>query len=697
MKFGLSLAGRELEIEVNSAAAQSDGAVLARYGDTVVLATSVSSKENIENLNFTPLSVEYREKTYAAGKIPGGFYRREGKPSEREVLTARVIDRSLRPLFPNGYFEDTQIVVWTLSADEENDPDIIGINAAAASLAISDIPFDDIVGAVRVGYANDNFVLNPRSNSEKEMLDITVSATDKSIVMVEGRANFISEKLFVDALKFAFENIKPIVRLIKMVKDSVGKPKRKFKAMLPSDGVKSKIRELGIEDIIRLPTKNQRREARRKLEEIIVERIDKLIDDSSLSDNEKIGIALQTAEELEREIIRKMVVEDGKRIDGRGYDDIREIFAKVGVLPRTHGSAIFKRGETQALTTVTLGSTEDAQLIEIFGATEPDQFKRFMFHYNFPPFSTGEVKPIRAPGRREIGHGALAEKALLPVIPKEDRFPYTIRVVSDILESNGSSSMASVCGGSLGLFDSGVPVSEHIAGVAMGMIMAERPIILTDILGDEDHIGDMDFKIAGSQRGITAVQMDIKTSGISYELLAEAVKKAREAHGKILKIMEETISKPREHISIWAPRYSWVTVKPEKIANLIGPTGRNVKFITSETDSKIDVKQDGRVLVFAPDEARLRKTIELIELYTQDVEVGKIYTAKVRKIIEDRGALLEFLPMGGFGFLHISQLVPKGRVSKVSEAIKIGDEVKVKVVKIENDGKIEVSRRFDTQ
>lgn len=688
VKGGKEIAGRNFEFTVGGYAEQADGAVTLKYGDTVVLATCVATGKPIIGTGFLPLTVEYREKTYAAGKIPGGFYKREGRLTEKETISARLIDRALRPLFPKGFSEEVQVVVWTLSADGENDPDFLGISASSCALTLSDIPFFEPVGAVRVGF-KDRFILNPKTQEKIENLDIVVAGTEDAIVMVEGRAKFFPDEKFAQALKFAHSAIKEIIALQKMLASSYGKKKRDFKAILPTDELKERIcKVVDVEGILSLPSKAERRGAEREAMETLRNKIDELIPDEELVEDEKVGLASMALDEIKREIMRAWILQ-GKRIDGRSFDDIRQTTCEVGVLPRTHGSSIFKRGETQALVTVTLGSTEDVQFIE---ALESESFKRFMLHYNFPPFATNEVKPIRGPSRREIGHGVLAERALSPIIPDDDTFPYTIRVVSDILESNGSSSMASVCGGSLALHDAGVPVLGHIAGVGMGLVKTDDGfIILTDILGDEDHVGDMDFKVAGSETGIVAIQMDLKTHGITFEIIHSALMKAKSARIKIIEKMKRTIAKPREHLSAWAPRYMKVSISPDKIGILIGPSGRNIKAVIAATDSKIDIKDDGKVIVFAPDEDKLKKAIKLIEYYTQDIEEGKVYMGRVKKVLDD-GVLMELMPSGTWAFLPIAHIDRKW-IRKITDVLKVGDEALVKVLRIEADGRIVVSRK----
>lgn len=691
MRFGMKFEGEDFEVQIGEVAIHADGAALLRYGDTVVLSTVVSSKKNVAGIDFLPLTVEFREKSYAVGEIPGGFYKREGKPNEREILSSRLIDRSVRPLFASGYVEDTQVISYALSADKEHDPDVAAINATAIALLISDIPFFIPVAAVKVGMKDGKFIINPKREEEKQELELVVAGTETGIVMVEGRANFIPEEKFIDAIYFAHKYIRKLIDFQKKIAGIFGKPKKEYKPITYSEEVIEKIaNKIDIKDIVLEPSKYQRRLKEVATLESLKKELDYFVPPSDrFSDEERFSILSQSFFELQRRFIRKMILEEKKRIDGRGPDDIREIEIKLGVLPRAHGSAIFRRGETQALVSATLGTPRDVQLVEYFGVE--GEKKRFMLHYNFPPFSSGEVKPIKGPSRREIGHGYLAEKALAPLIPPEDKFPYTIRVVSDILSSNGSTSMASVCGGSLALFDAGVPVPFHVAGVAMGVIKeGDEYEVITDILGDEDHIGDMDFKLAGSREGISAVQMDLKTFGLSFEIIKDAVMRAKRAREKILDIMYNEISTPK-HLSPYAPRFSKLKIDTDKIAALIGPAGRNIKQIVDITKADIEIEQDGTIKIFAQDERSLNQAIELINYYTSDIEEGKIYKAKVKRILPN-GALVQLLPSYQYAFVHISHVDVK-RISRVVDAIKPNEEIEVKVIKIEEDGRILVSRK----
>lgn len=693
MRIGTKIDGVDLEVIVGEVAGQADGASMVRYNDIVVFTAATSSKTNVPGVDFLPLTVEFREKSYAVGEIPGGFYKREGKPTEKEILVSRLIDRSVRPLFPDGYVEDTQIISYVLSSDGSNMEDIIAINTTAIALLVSDIPFYIPVAAVRIGMVGDKFVVNPTRDDERKTLDLVVAGNEQGFVMVEGRANFIPEEKFLKALDLAHQKIKEIINFQKKVLEVAGKPKREFKPITFSEEIIQKISsKYDYRDVVLQTNKKSRREKEKQILEEILKNLDEFYPkDENFSDEERKAIVQHSFFEYIRRGIRRTIVLEKRRIDGRGPDDIREINVQLGVLPRAHGSAIFTRGETQALVSVTLGTPKDIQTVEFFGVASEVETKRFMLHYNFPPFSSGEVKPIKGPSRREIGHGYLAEKALAPLIPDEEKFPYTIRVVSDILSSNGSTSMASVCGGSLALFDAGVPVPHHVAGVAMGVITEpEGYEVITDILGDEDHIGDMDFKIAGSKNGISAVQMDLKVFSISPEILADAVSRAKKARDKIIDLMTDHISSPKT-ISVYAPKFSKVKIDVDKIGSLIGPNGRNIKMIVEKTKSDVEIDQDGNVKVFAPNEQKLRETLDLINYFTADVEVGKTYKAKVKRILPN-GALVQLIPSLQYAFMHISQVDTK-RISKVTESLKPNEEIEVKVTKIEEDGRILVSRR----
>ncbi len=676
--------GRKLTLETGQLAKQSDGAVLARYGDTVVLATVVAAKKQSEGIDFIPLTIDYQEKAYSAGKIPGGFFKREGKPSEKEILTSRLIDRPLRPLIPKGFFYETQGIVSVLSYGDENISDVLGIIAMSSAMMVSDIPFNGPVGAVRVGILDGKLVANPGlMESERLDLNLVVAATEDAIVMVEGGGNEVSEEQLLEALQFAHEEIKKTIHVQHEIRNIAGKKKREIIENPPDMELISNIERYAMEKIkecIRIPGKQQRQSA-----------LDILLEETINAINPEKDRAREISmifNELEKKFVRSMILNEGIRADGRKPDEIRPIYCMVGILPKTHGSALFVRGETQALSAVTLGTHEDEQKIE---SLEGETFKSFMLHYNFPPFSVGEVKPLRSPGRREIGHGALAERGLKPVIPPKEVFPYTIRVVSDILESNGSSSMATVCAGTLALMDAGVPIKKPVAGIAMGLIKeGDRYVILTDILGLEDHLGDMDFKVTGTEDGITAFQMDVKVRGISGEIMKQALEKARIGRLYILEKMREVIQEPRKELAPHAPRIYTIQIKPEKIRDVIGTGGKIIRGIIDQTGVKIDIEDNGVINIASNDEASARKAIDIIKGIVEEPEVGKIYLGKVKRIV-DFGAFVEILP-GTEGLLHISEIAHK-RISKVTDVLKEGDEVLVKILEIDKLGRIKLSRK----
>ncbi len=684
--FSTELSGRVLAIEAGKVAKQASGAVTVSYGDTVVLVSTVSSDQMREGVTFLPLTVDYQEMLYAAGKIPGSFFRREiGRPSEKETLTSRLIDRPLRPLFPKGYRYQTQIIATVLSVDQENDPDILAMIGASAALEVSDIPFAGPVAAVRVGRINGQLVLNPTSGQlANSDINIVVAGTKDAIVMVEGGGQIVPEEVMLEAIFFAHEGMQPILRLQTELREAVGNPKRIVPEVAEDEALKARIIEAGGDSIRGAVTCAVKKERSAKLRAIEQNVLSALSADYA-GREEEIKDLLYT---VEKEAVREMIVKERRRIDGRGFKDIRPISCETGVLPRTHGSALFTRGETQILAVLTLGTSEDEQRIEsLNGAT----FKRFMLHYNFLPFSVGEVRMMRGPGRRDIGHGALAERALSSVLPTPEEFPYTIRIVSDVLESNGSSSMATVCGGSLSLMDAGVPAKTMVAGIAMGLIIeGEEVIILTDILGDEDHLGDMDFKVAGTDQGITALQMDIKIKGLTKEIMKAALEQAREARLFILEKMREVIEQPRETLSIYAPKIISIQINPDRIRDLIGPGGKVIRQITGETGAKIEVEDDGTVRIVSPNDAVLQRAIKWIKDVTCEPEVGALYLGKVKKIV-DFGAFVEILP-GTDGLIHISQLDTE-RVQKVSDVLREGDEVLVKVIEIDSQGRIKLSRK----
>jgi polyribonucleotide nucleotidyltransferase len=677
--------GREFELETGRLAKQANGAVLARYEGTAVLATVVAGKDRIEGEDFLPLTVNYQERAYAAGRIPGGYFKREGRPSEKEVLTSRLIDRPIRPLIPKDFTYPMQIIVTVLSADQDNDPDVLSVTAASAALCVSDIPFDGPLAAVRVGRINGEFVCNPvRSELERSDMDIVVAGTKEAIVMVEGGANEVPEADIVEALLFGHRCLQEFIKPQEELISGLDIVKREIPSFVEDPVLTERVVEFAREQLkeaICIPYKVKRRE---RIQEVYQKTIETLLPQFP---GMEVAIA-KAFEKLKRELVREIVINEKRRIDGRGYKDIRPISGEVGFLPRTHGSALFTRGETQVAVMTTLGTAYDEQRID---ALEGEVTKRFMLHYNFPPFSVGEIGMRLAPGRREIGHGALAERALVPVLPSKENFPYTIRVVSDVLESNGSSSMATVCGGSLSLMDAGVPIRAHVGGIAMGLIKDEdRFIILSDILGDEDQLGDMDFKVAGTTEGVTALQMDIKVKGITREILTEALQQAREGRLFIIDKMNEIIKEPRPEISAFAPRIISIQVKPEKIKDVIGPGGRTIKKIIEETGTTIDIEESGRVNIAAYSKEACEKAAAMIKEIVQEVEVGKIYLGTVKKIL-DFGAIVELFH-GVDGLVHISELAPT-RVRSVSDIVREGDEILVKCIGIEKDGRIRLSRK----
>jgi polyribonucleotide nucleotidyltransferase len=684
-RVSTEIGGLEFSIEMGKIAKQSDGAAYVSYGDTVVLVTACAQKEAREGQDFFPLTVDYRENTYAAGKIPGGFFKREGRPTEKEILTSRLIDRPLRPLFPEGFNNETQVIALVLSADKENDPDIMSITGASAAVYCSSIPFNTPVAAVRVGCMDGNFVVNPPISKLKESsLNLTVVGTEDAIVMVEAGANEISEQKIVEALEFGHEIIRKLIGLQKELYSQINPVKREV--VKPSfDAVEYQRieREFGkkISDALHIKGKL---ENYARLDEV-AEEVEAGIPEEEVERREQ---AAKIFQHLMEKIFRKEILEDRLRPDGRQFNEIRSISGEVSLLPRTHGSALFTRGETQALVTVTLGTADDEQRMDTL---EGESFKRFMLHYNFPPFSVGEVKPLRGPGRREIGHGALAERSILPIMPDEEAFPYTVRVVSDILESNGSSSMATVCGGILALMDAGVPIKSPVAGVAMGLVKeGDKYAILTDIAGAEDHYGDMDFKVAGTEKGITGLQMDIKIGGITHAIMAEALAQAREGRLFILQKMFESLNGPRSEISPYAPRIITIQIPKDKIGGVIGTGGKVIRGIVEQTGVKIDIEDDGKVNIASTDTDSAQKAIRMIEDLVMEAEVGKTYLGTVTRLV-DFGAFVEIFP-GTEGLLHISE-VADFRVQDINSELKMGDQIPVKVIGIEPPNKIRLSRK----
>ena len=678
--------GRKLSIEVGRVAKQASGSALVRYGDTVVLVTAVASKDAREGIDFFPLTVDYQEKTFAAGKIPGGFFKREGRPSEKEILTSRLIDRPLRPNFAEGFVCETQVIATVLSADRENDADMVALTGASAALQVSDIPFNGPLAAVRMGRVDGKLVVYPTFEQlEKSDLNLVVACSRDAIVMVEGGGRMVPEDAVLDALFGAHEAVQPILDMQDELVKAVGKPKRQVetpKRHAPLVEAVAKLAEEKIRAAMAFAAKHERND---RLREAKREVVDALATEFPERERE-----LKAAyEDVEFKLFRETIIQSNRRVDGRGLKDIRPITCEVEVLPRTHGSALFTRGETQALCVTTLGTGSDEQKID---ALLGEYYKRFMLHYNFPPFSVGEVKFLRNPGRREIGHGALAERALTAVLPDEAKFPYTIRLVSEVLESNGSSSMATICGGSLSLMDAGVPIIAPVAGVAMGLIKEGSEVrVLSDILGDEDHLGDMDFKVAGTAEGVTAVQMDNKIGGVSREVMRDALYQAREGRLHILGEMSKTLRTPREDLSSYAPRIVTLKIRVDKIRDVIGPGGKVIRSIVEETGAKIDVEDDGTIFVASADGEAMKKAIDRIQSITAEAEIGKIYKGRVRKIM-DFGAFVEILP-GTDGLVHISQLAPH-RVNRVEDVVKEGDEIYVKVLEVDpKSGKIRLSLR----
>ncbi len=682
----VEVGGRPLIFETGEVARQAGGSVLMRYGDTVVIVAATKEDRVREGIDFLPLSVDYHEMSYAAGRIPGGFFRREiGRPSEKETLTSRFIDRPIRPLFPKKWPFETQVIATVVSVDMENEPDVIALIGASAALHVSSIPFDGPVAAVRVGRVDGEFIINPSAAQlEQSDMNIVVAGSRDAVVMVEGGAEFVPEEGIADAIMFAHKAIVPVVDAQDELQKLVANTKEVPPEVVIDQVLVDRISDVALAEMKQVMTvaeKHARRDRKKELKARVKEELA-----SDYEGREKeIAAAL---DELEKKVVRTMMVEQRRRIDGRAFDEIRPISIEVVKLPRNHGSALFTRGETQVIAVITLGSSSDEQKID---ALSGETFKSFMLHYNFPPFSVGEVRPLRGPGRREIGHGALAERAIKPSLPKNGEFPYTIRVVSEVLESNGSSSMATVCGASLALLDAGVPVSDSVAGIAMGLIKeGDEFIVLSDILGDEDHLGDMDFKVTGTDKGITAFQMDVKISGVNREILKKALDQARAGRLHILGKMKEAISEPRSQLSRYAPRVETIQINPDKIRDVIGPGGKVIRAIVAETGAKIDIDDSGRVVVMSPDAEACDKAIEKIRNITAEPEIGELYMAKIVRVT-DFGAFAEILP-NTEGLIHISQLENR-RVRKVTDVVNEGDEVLVKVIDIDKDGRIRLSRK----
>ena len=684
-RVATEIGGLEFSIEMGKIATQADGAAYVSYGDTVALATACAAKEPREGADFFPLTVDYRENTYAAGRIPGGFFKREGRPSEKEILTSRLIDRPLRPLFPEGYTHEVQVIALVLSADKENDPDVMSITGASAALYCSSIPFNNPIAGVRVGLMDGQFVANPPFTRLKDSsLNLIIAGTEEAIVMVEAGANQISEEAMIEALDFGHAQIRKLIAIQKELFEKIQPVKRIFtKAVLDPNEYEriERIYSQQISDALHIKGKLN---SYSRMDEILKE----VVSSVPFEEEERRSQAGAIFQHILEKTFRKEILDDRVRPDGRRFDEIRPISAEVSLLPRTHGSAIFTRGETQALVTATLGTADDEQRMD---RLEGESFKRFMLHYNFPPFSVGEVKPLRGPGRREIGHGALAERSIAPVMPNGDGFPYTVRVVSDILESNGSSSMATVCGGVLALMDAGVPISAPVAGVAMGLVKeGEKYAILTDIAGAEDHYGDMDFKVAGTANGITGLQMDIKIGGVNRQIMTEALAQAKQGRLFILDRMVEALGAPRSEISTYAPRIIVIQIPKDKIGGVIGPGGKVIRGIIEQTGVKIDIDDDGKVNIASTDSDAAQKAIRMIEDLVMEAEVGKTYLGTVTRLV-DFGAFVEIFP-GTEGLLHISE-VADYRVEDINNELKLGEQILVKVLSIEPPNKIRLSRK----
>ena len=682
--YRTALGGRLLQVEIGKVAQMANGAVTVRYGDTVVNVTATASAEPREDIDFFPLSCEFEEKMYAAGKIPGGFIKREGRPSEKAVLSARLMDRPLRPLFPKGYFNDVQVIATVLCVDPDCTPDVVAMIGSSIALSISDIPFEGPIGAVSVGLVDGEFVINPTLDQrEVSDLNLVVAGTSDAIMMVEAGANEVPEETILDAILFGHEEIKPLIDFIDNIVKEVGKPKQEVVLYQVSEEIETAVKEFAtvkMRSAIQTPDKQEREEKMDAVEAETLEHFSEIYPDN-LKDIENVLY------DVKKELVRSMILDEGIRPDNRTHDKIRPIWCETHFLPRTHGSGLFTRGQTQVLSVATLAPVAEAQTID--GISEETE-KRYMHHYNFPPYSVGEARPLRSPGRREIGHGALAERALLPVLPPEEEFPYAIRVVSEVLSSNGSTSQASVCGSTLALMDAGVPIKAPVAGIAMGLIKSEDKVaILSDIQGIEDFLGDMDFKVAGTKKGVTAIQMDIKIHGLSKDILHAAMVQAREGRMHILEKMLEEISEPRPDISPYAPRIISMSIDPEKIRIIIGKGGSTINRIICETGVKIDIDDDGIIAIASPDMESALAAQKQIELLLRDVEVGGIYEGKVTRIMAF-GAFVEILP-GKEGLLHISKLA-KHRVNRVEDVLSVGDVIRVKVTEIDSQNRINLAR-----
>ena len=681
----IEIGAATLSLESGKIARQADGSCVVRYGDTVVLSTACMAPSPSPR-DFLPLTVDYREYTYAGGRIPGGFFKREGRPTEKEILTCRMTDRPLRPLFPEGYRHETQVISLVLSADGENDPDILAINGASTALALSQIPFYTPLGAVRVGAIDGEIVFNP-TNSQRDVsdLDLVVVGTEEAVVMVEAAANQLPEDFVLECIFKAHQELQKSIQAQLEMQRQAGVVKPEWTVEEPySQELLEEVKGALTEPLTKALHTVGKFERKAAVAEVVDPYVEQIPDEE---DDKRLQVK-RIIKRLEEDFLRQAVLEADKRFDGRSLDEIRNIEIETGPLPRTHGSALFTRGETQALVSATLGTSRDAQIIEEY---EGESRQKFILHYSFPPFSVGEVKFLRGPSRREIGHGVLARRALTPVLPHEDDFPYTVRVVSDILESNGSSSMATICGGSLALFDAGVPMLAPVAGVAMGLIKSDDSFaVLSDIAGQEDHYGDMDFKVAGTRDGITALQMDIKIAGVTREIMTAALEQARAGRLHILDLMQDAISEPREELSQYAPRLHTIMIPTDKIRDVIGPGGKTIRSIVEETGCEVDIDNDGKVIIASPDGIAAKRAQEIIEKLTETPEIGKLYDGIVRRV-EGYGAFVEILP-GADGLIHISELAPY-RVKEVTDIVKEGDEVRVKVINIDEQGKVRLSRK----
>ncbi|MED1202027.1 polyribonucleotide nucleotidyltransferase [Heyndrickxia acidicola] len=685
--FSMDWAGRDLTVEIGQLAKQANGAVIVRYGDTAVLSTATASKEP-KTVDFFPLTVNYEERLYAVGKIPGGFIKREGRPSEKAILASRLIDRPIRPLFADGFRNEVQVVSMVMSVDQNCPSDMAAMFGSSLALSVSDIPFQGPIAGVIVGRINDEFVINPTVEQlEKSDMHLTVAGTKDAINMVEAGANEVPEEVMLEAIMFGHDEIKKLIAFQEEIAAQIGKEKMAFSLYELDPVLEKEVRamcETELNQAIQVQEKHAREEAIQEVKAKVVSEFEEHegIDEEQLKQVKAILGKLVKAE------VRRLITEEKVRPDGRSIDEIRPLSSEVGILPRTHGSGLFTRGQTQALSVCTLGALGDVQILDGLGVEES---KRFMHHYNFPSFSVGETGPMRGPGRREIGHGALGERALEPIIPNEKDFPYTIRLVSEVLESNGSTSQASICGSTLALMDAGVPIKAPVAGIAMGLVKSgEHYSILTDIQGMEDHLGDMDFKVAGTEKGVTALQMDIKIEGLSRQILEEALQQAKRGRMEILKSMMATISQPRNQLSAYAPKILTMTINPDKIRDVIGPSGKQINKIIEDTGVKIDIEQDGTIFISSTDEDMNKKARKIIEDIVREVEIGQIYLGKVKRI-EKFGAFVEIFN-GKDGLVHISELAEE-RVRKVEDVLKIGDEVLVKVIEIDNQGRVNLSRK----